>query len=185
MTCPINSYFPDDINIFYDKTQNYYDKYDKCNAIMSDNLIVDQSSVREVKTISCNAIKQNSKLHVYTLKNPSNINEISCPLGGWCNNNVNQQLLNIGIKNNEITSDFELTSFNNKSIKISDLCLDDVEIPQDSTSEQPKGFMLGWMQREVPQPEVPPPEVPQLEVPSPEEVYQLKKYTYDNSRIGS
>jgi hypothetical protein len=147
---------------------------------MSDNLIVDQSLIREVKTISCNAIKQNSKLHVYTLKNPSNNNEILCPLGGWCNNNVNQQLLNIGIKNNEITSDFELTSFNNKSIKISDLCLDDVEIPQDSTSKQPKGFMLGWMQ-----PEVPPPEVPQLEVPSPEEVQQLKKYTYNKSRIGS
>ena len=24
MTCPINSYFPDDISMFYDKTQNYY-----------------------------------------------------------------------------------------------------------------------------------------------------------------
>jgi hypothetical protein len=123
MSCP-TSVFSNNSNINYDSVLNWNNTNEKCMSIGFDNSLTTKSSMPyEIKEISCEAIKPNSKLIVYTYKNSSN-DIIPCPLGGWCNNNNNQKLLNLGINSNQINKDFKLYTIDGVSnIDISNLCI--------------------------------------------------------------
>jgi len=125
MSCPINiSVFSENSNVNYDRIVNWDNTNEKCMSIAYDNsLSFKNNNIPEIKEISCNTIKPNSKLVIYTYKNSSN-DIISCPLGGWCSNINNQQLLRSGINNDQINNDFKLNTIDGvTNINISDLCL--------------------------------------------------------------
>jgi len=132
MSCPTNvSVFSQNPKINYDRIVKWDNTNEKCMSIAYDNSLSRiNNNLPEIKEISCNAIKPNSKLVLYNYKDSSN-NIISCPLGGWCTNIDNQQLLLSGIMNNQLYYNFQLTTIDGKTQKnMSDLC-----IPNDDQSD--------------------------------------------------
>ena len=132
MSCPTNiSVFSQNPKVNYDRIVKWDNTNEKCMSIAYDNSLSRRNNnLPEIKEISCNAIKPNSKLVLYNYKDSSN-NIISCPLGGWCTNIDNQQLLLSGIMNDQLYYNFQLTTIDGKTQKnMSDLC-----IPNDDQSD--------------------------------------------------
>jgi hypothetical protein len=159
-TCPISIFSNPSVN--YDEKLNYNNTSEKCMAIGFDNTLISKSSIPyEIKEISCNNIKPNSKLIVYTYKNASN-DVIPCPLGGWCNNTENQNLLNLGINNNEINKDFNLYTIDGTTKRnISDLCRENVSIQLPTPTPTPTPIPTPESQVPLPIP------TPESQVPIP------------------
>jgi hypothetical protein len=123
----------------YGNVTMYDNDKELCDVINSDNLLYvkeyDQGREPKIRELSCDAIKPNSKLTVYTydIKNDKgdNMGQTLCPLGGWCDNNdnidrlQNNLILNIANEeNNSIQTNFQLKNNKNEDIDISNLCYD-------------------------------------------------------------
>ena len=127
MSCSTNNSIFSKVN--YDRIVSWDNKNEKCMSIGYDNLLYSRNNdpsenTVEIKQISCNSIKPNSKLIVYKYKNASN-DIIPCPLGGWCNNVNNQSKLLSSIIDNQITNDIKLTTIDGTTeMNMSQLCMD-------------------------------------------------------------